>query len=408
VSLPRLPWGQYSERPRVCIVRQNDNYDESVQREADALTRAGFDVEVLCMRGRDGKGGTEVERGVTITALPATLHRQGLISYCIDYAWFWTLVASTLTVRHLRRPYSVVQVNTMPDLLVFSAIVPKLLGSRVIAFLKEPTPELFETLYGRPWLTNTLKRVEQAAIRFSDHALTVTEELREVYISRGAPAEDISVIRTGNAVPPAIENGNVPARTDKGEGFVVLCHGTIEERYGLDTIVDAAHLLRGTIPGLQVVFTGRGGGIDAVKRHIVELDVADVVRFEGWVTRERLSELLAMADVGIVAQKASPYSHLVTTNKMIDYWIFGLPTIASRLRSVSSAYDDSVLEYFEPGDAASLADAIRRLHDNPSRRAELARNGRAALEFTGWDAQEELFLEVYDSLLRGYDPVQSG
>ena len=109
--------------------------------------------------------------------------------------------------------------------------------------------------------------------------------------------------------------------------------------------------------------------------------------------------------MGIVAQKASPYSHLVTTNKMIDYWIFGLPTIASRLRSVSSAYDDSVLEYFEPGDAESLAEAIQRLHDNPERRAELSRNGRAALEFTGWGAQEELFLEVYDSLLRGYDPV---
>jgi glycosyltransferase involved in cell wall biosynthesis len=249
--------------------------------------------------------------------------------------------------------------------------------------------------------------VEQAAIRFADHALTVTEELRQVYISRGAPAEDISVIRTGNAAPPAFENGNVPSRAAKGDGFVVLCHGTIEERYGLDTIVDAAHLLRDSLPGLSVVFTGRGGGIDAVKRHIVDLDVADIVRFEGWVTRERLSELLALADVGIVAQKASPYSHLVTTNKMIDYWIFGLPTIASRLRSVSSAYDNSVLEYFEPGDAESLAEAIRRLHDNPDRRAELSRNGRAALEFTGWGAQEELFLEVYDSLLRGYDPVAS-
>ncbi len=149
------------------------------------------------MRGRDGKGGTEVERGVTITALPAALRRQGLLSYCFDYAWFWALVASTLTVRHLRRPYAVVQVNTMPDLLVFSAIVPKLLGSRVIAFLKEPTPELFETLYGRPWLTRTLKHVEQAAIRFADHALTVTEELRQVvHLARRAGRGHLGRSRT--------------------------------------------------------------------------------------------------------------------------------------------------------------------------------------------------------------------
>jgi glycosyltransferase involved in cell wall biosynthesis len=405
VTLPRLPWGQHPERPRVCIVRQNDSYDETVQREAEALVRAGFEVEVLCMRPRNGKPGTTVEGGVTITGLPASLHRDSLLSYCVDYGWFWVVVAGTLTARHLRRPYTVVQVNTMPDLLVFSAIGPKLLGSRVVAFLKEPTPELFSTLYGRPWLTRTLARIEQAAIRFADHALTVTDELREVYIERGARAGDISVIRTGNAPPPSIEQGIPATRSGDDHGFLVLCHGTIEERYGLDTIVEAAQLLRDRIPGLSVVFTGRGGGIEALQRHIDELDLAEMVRFEGWVTRERLDELLAHADIGIVAQKASPYSHLVTTNKMIDYWIFGLPTIASRLRSVSAAYDESVLEYFEPGDASSLADAILHLHDDPERRAELARNGRAALRISGWDAQESLFLEVYDSLLRRYDPV---
>jgi glycosyltransferase involved in cell wall biosynthesis len=402
-----LPWGKWSERPRVCIVRQNDAYDESVQREANALADAGFEVEVLCMRSRSGQGGTHGRVGVTITCLPASLHRESLVSYCVDYAWFWTLAASTLAVRHIRRPYSVVQVNTMPDFLVFSAIVPKLLGAQVVAFLKEPTPELFETLYGRPRLSRALERVEQAAIRFADHALTVTEELRQVYIERGAKSDDISVIRTGNAPPPVAENGDRPEHHATTDGFLVLCHGTIEERYGLDTIVDAVQLLRGDIPGLEVVFTGRGGGIDALLQQIDELGLSEIVRFEGWVSRERLDELLAKADVGIVAQKASSYSHLVTTNKMIDYWIFGLPTIASRLRSVSAAHDDSRLEYFEPGDAASLAAAIRRLHDDPARREELARNGRAALEHSGWGAQAELYLEVYDSLVRGYDPVPS-
>jgi glycosyltransferase involved in cell wall biosynthesis len=83
------------------------------------------------------------------------------------------------------------------------------------------------------------------------------------------------------------------------------------------------------------------------------------VRFEGWVSRELLAGILRSADVGIVAQKASPYSHLVHTNKMIDYWIFGLPVIASRLRAVSETYDDHVIEYFEPGNAVQLAAAIR-------------------------------------------------
>lgn len=395
----RLPWGKRSEHPRVCIVRQNDGFDESVQREANALAAAGYEVDVLCMRFATAQEDIHPEPGIKVTGLPASLHRNGLLSYCVDYAWFWLLAAVTLAVRHVRHPYAVVQINTMPDALVFCAIVPKLLGASVIGFFKEPTPELFETLYGRPRLSRALERVEQAALRFADHALTVTDELRQAYVERGARREDISVIRTGNAARPIPQT--VVRNAAPGDGFLVLCHGTIEERYGPDTIVDAADLLRDRIPGLRVVFTGRGGGIPELLDQIERLGLGEIVTFEGWVSRERLDELLATADVGIVAQKASPYSHLVTTNKMIDYWNFGLPTIASRLRSVSATHDDNRLEYFEPGNAAALAAAIQRLHDDPARREQLSRNGRAALELSGWDAQADLYLGVYDSLLAG-------
>jgi glycosyltransferase involved in cell wall biosynthesis len=392
----------------VAIVRQNDGFDESIQREANALAEAGFEVDVLCMRVVPGAEPPPPRPGVRLISLPASLHRGGMLSYCIDYAWFWSLAAGTLAARHVRRPYAVVQINTMPDFLVFSAVVPKLLGATVVAFFKEPVPELFDTMYGRPGVSRFLARVEQAALRFADHALTVTDELREVYVQRGATPGGISVIRTGNEPPPRRPGGlrALPRASESGR-FLVLCHGTVEERYGIDTIVDAAALLRDRIPGLQVVFTGRGGGIDDVLAQIERLGVGDFVSFEGWVSRERLEELLSTADVGIVAQKASAYSHLVTTNKMIDYWQYGVATIASRLRSVSAAHDDSRLEYFEPGDPGSLAGAIEHLYRDPARRAELARNGHAALEHSGWDAQSEVYLEVFDALLRGHDPVVS-
>ena len=100
----------------------------------------------------------------------------------------------------------------------------------------------------------------------------------------------------------------------------------------------------------------------------------------------------------IVAQKASPYSHLVHTNKMVDYWLFEPPVIATRLRAVSALYDDSVLEYFPPGDAAGLARAIARLQDDPGRREELARNGRAAHARHGWGVQREAYLAPFLAL----------
>jgi len=157
--------------------------------------------------------------------------------------------------------------------------------------------------------------------------------------------------------------------------------------------------LRDELPDLRVVITGTGSRTSELADAIVDHKLQDVVQFEGWVSRTRLDDILYSADVGIVAQKASSYSHLVHTNKMVDYWIFGLPVIASRLHAVSELYDDRFVEYYESGDATDLAAAIRRLHTDTARRAELAENGKLAQQTNGWAIQRVIYVGVFDSLL---------
>ncbi|HAL27276.1 MAG TPA: hypothetical protein DCP25_11145 [Chloroflexi bacterium] len=387
--------------PRVCIVRQSDYYELQVQREAEALADAGFDVEVIFMRGRNNdRPRSEVVNGIELTWLPTSFRKSSKARYFFDYAHFFALTFATLAVRHVRRPYAAVQVNTMPDLLVFAAAVPKLFGSRVIAYMHEPSPELAETKFGPGRISRTLARIEQRVLRFADRAITVTDQLKDRYVERGARGDRISVVLNGADPESLLRDWSPPPKRQDGR-FTVICHGSIEDRYGQDTIVEAARILRTDLPDLVVVLLGRGSTVDELVALIARSGLEDVVRFEGWVTEERLNDLLHGADVGVIAQKASPYSHLVHTNKLVDYWIFGLPVIASRLRALSEHYDESVLEYYEPGDAADLARAIRRLHDDPARREELARNGSRAQELYGWDVQRKRFLAVYEELLGG-------
>jgi len=228
----------------------------------------------------------------------------------------------------------------------------------------------------------------------------VTDQLKDRYVERGARGDRISVVLNGADPESLLRDWSPPPKRQDGR-FTVICHGSIEDRYGQDTIVEATRILRTDLPDLVVVLLGRGSTVDELVALIARSGLEDVVRFEGWVTEERLNDLLHGADVGVIAQKASPYSHLVHTNKLVDYWIFGLPVIASRLRALSEHYDESVLEYYEPGDAADLARAIRRLHDDPARREELARNGSRAQELYGWDVQRKRFLAVYEELLGG-------
>lgn len=390
-----------TRKPRVCIVREMDEYEPPVQREAEALVSAGFEVEVLCMR-HPNRPRRVVVNGVDITSLPAKHGRSTRLRYVADYAWFFLLASATLTARHLRRRYAVVQTNTMPDFLVFAAAIPKLLGSRVVLYLNEPVPELADTLFGSPRLRRVLERVEQRSIRFADRAITVTEQLRQRFVERGADGRRISVVLNG--ADPAVRIGSWrPPSSAARNGFTVMSHGLIEERYGQETLVEAAGLLRDEIPGLRVVLTGRGTRVPALLEQVRALGLDDVVSFEGWVPHERLNDLLHEADVGVVAQKASPYSHLVHTNKMVDYWLFDRPVIASRLRAVSETYGDDVLEYYEPGDAEDLARAIRKLHADPDRRAALVREARSALERKGWAVQRKIYLDLFEELLGDRD-----
>jgi glycosyltransferase involved in cell wall biosynthesis len=384
-------------RRRACIVRQADEYELMVQREADALTSAGYEVEVICMR-RSGRPRRTVVNGVTVISLPTSRRKGSKARYAFDYGLFFLLAAGTLAVRHIRRPYHVVQAYSMPDFLVFAALVPKLLGSRVIAYMGEPTPELAETLFGPGRLTRVLAFIEQSALRFADHSVTVTEQLKRRYVERGAAADRITVVLNGPD-PGTMRTNSPPAPPKQKTGFTAVCHGAIEDRYGHDTIIEAARLLGNEMPDLRVIIAGRGSQSTKIAQIIADNGLQEVVQFEGWVSRARLRDILHSADVGIVAQKASPYSHLVHTNKMVDYWIFGLPVIASRLRATSETYGDDVIEYFEPGDAAQLAAAIRRLRSDPGRRAELARKGQLAQLRNGWGSQRAAYLSVFASVL---------
>lgn len=372
-------------------------YEPQVQRVADALVAAGFDVEVLCMKHPD-RPRIAVVDGVVVTSLPASLRKSHKIRYALDYAWFFVAVAGTLAWRHLRHPYAVVQVYSMPDFLVFAAAIPKLLGARVVAYMNEPVPELFETIYGPGRLTRLLTAIEQKALRFADHAITVTEQLKARYVERGASAGRISVIL--NAADPArVLAGWSPPSPGEKHAFTVVCHGTIEDRYGQDTIIEAARIVRESSPNVRFVLLGKGSMAEEIARRIESQKLSDVVSFEGWVSNERLNDILATADVGVVAQKASPYSHLVHTYKMFDYWMFGLPVLASRLHATAELYDDSVIEYFEPGDPVALAEAVRRLQGDPERRRQLRENGTRILGSLGWNSQKAVLLGVYDGLL---------
>ncbi len=375
----------------LCIVRQHHRYEIATRREAEAYRDAGFSVDVIMLADPEKPDAAteEVVEGVTLHRIPGSRTKGGAVQYLIDYLGFMVRSGALLNKLHSSRNYQVVQVSTLPDFLLLGAQPVRLRGAKVVSFIKEPSPELGRTIYNNTKWDIPLKIFEQLAIRLADTVLTVTDEMRDTLIERGAkPARTHVVMNGGGAehwtVDPALRPKPDP------DLFTVICHGTVEHRYGHDTILEAVALLHDDMPELRLTICGEGSYSGEIKAGIAAKGLSDIATFNGFVSHEELVDHICRADAGIVAQLASEYSHLVNTNKMFEYMMVGLPVIATRLKSVSTTFSSDEIEFYEPGDAQSLADAIKRLRHDPQRRASLVDNaGEAHRTRTAWPIQRE-------------------
>lgn len=389
---------------RVCIIRQQYHGDPRVARECNALMECGHEVDWICLR-QAGEPLRERRGQLTIWRLPPQpdpAPNPG--RHLLEYATFFVLAAGLAAGLHLRRRYRLVQVNTLPDVLVFAAAVPRLLGARVLLDLHECMPEFFASKFHtslRSPAVRLIATLEQLSIRFADLVITPTALMREAFVSRGADPAKIFVIMDG--ADEAIFHPVPRTGGDRDRSvFTLLCHGTVEERYGLDTTIRAVALLAGEMPDLRFQVYGEGSYLGRLRELAKELGVADRVSFSGsFVPIDQLVQAIADADVGLVAMKRDVFRDLTIAAKMFDFIAMRKPMVVSRTRSVEQLFDPSSFEMFESDDPVDLARAIRAIRTDTNHRAELVRRAAAAVEPYRWPQQRRIYLEVVNRLLSG-------
>src|SRR5688572_18223875 len=136
--------------PSICILNQNFyDFDARVRRKAEALVAAGYAVDVLALRMSPERK-TYVLNGVNVYTLPLGKKRASLLRYAFEYLAFflWALVRVPLMMR--RRRYAVIDVNTLPDFLVFAPVIARWMGAKILLDMHEITPEFYMSKYGLP------------------------------------------------------------------------------------------------------------------------------------------------------------------------------------------------------------------------------------------------------------------
>ena len=375
--------------------------DSRVSREVQALARAGHEVDIVCAT-KPGQQRIERNGAITVRRLPIERRRAGLMRYLFEFVAFQIAATVTAALLHVSRRYDVVQVHSLPDWLVFAAIVPKILGARVLLDLHECMPEYFMTKYGMRsdhLIVRVLAALEQASIAFADAVITCTEQMRARFVERGAPREKITVVL--NAFDEEqFDPRRYPRSRNGGGPFVLICHGTIDENYGIDLAIRAVALLRDRIPDLRLEIYGDGTHRAALKEMVGELGLGDLVWLsDGFVPIDELLPRIADADVGVVTIRRDAFRDLTHCNKMYDLVAMGRPVVISRTTAVQAYFGDDCFQMFESGDERDLARAIYELYADPAKRERLPHRAREVGEPYRWTHQRDRYLRVVEGLV---------
>ncbi len=387
--------------PRICILRQ-DFFPENihVRRDTRALLEAGYKVDVIAMRAK-GETRSEMIDGVQIYRLPLRHRRGGIFRYLWEYTAFFLMAFIVLNYLSIKRRYRVVEVDSMPDFLVFAAIIPKILGVKVVLYLFECMPELFEhgyNLSSNHPVIRMLRFIEGQASRFAHHVIYCGPGYQEIQKKRTSGPVQSTVILNVPAESIFSPQKATPPRAEiDGRPFRLITHGSILKRYGLETLIHAVPLLLEKIPDLEVLIVGDGEYRPELENIARELGVENRVMFTGRVSQEDIPDMITGSDVGIVA-----FTHdCALAWKLFEYMAMQRPTVHSSVKfTVDFCCNEEVL-FFAPGDEQELAERVLWLYSHPGERLAMVDRANRLYEKNNWSISRERYLDVYGSLISG-------
>jgi exosortase D (VPLPA-CTERM-specific) len=225
-----------------------------------------------------------------------------------------------------------------------------------------------------------LQKVAMAAeswlMRRFDRVSSICGNMIQRLAAKKVPAEKLTSLPNWVDMqrirPVAREN---PLRAELGipaDRFVMLYSGNMGEKQGLDIVVEAARRFE---QDKSVLFLMCGDGAARARIESQARGLSNM-RFMPLQPRDRLNELLSLADVHLLPQRAD-VEDLVLPSKLTGIMASARPVVATA--TADSELDRAAARgglVVPPGDCSAFVDALQRLRGDPQLRQQLGAVGR--------------------------------
>jgi glycosyltransferase involved in cell wall biosynthesis len=322
--------------------------------------------------------------------------RAGLKRYLLEYIVFFWAAFFKVTALYFKRKYKVIHVNTLPDFLVFSAIIPKMFGSKVLLDMHEIAPEFFMVKFNKTrkdFVIKLLLFIEKISLRFASYSLTVTHAIKNIFVNRAIPDTKIEVIM------------NVPEKTEYKKReynlrskFNLVYHGTITSLYSLDIAIKAIAEIKIQIPHICLNIYGEGQEEENLKKLVNALSLQQNVKFHGYLKHDSMMAELNNMDIGVLPIQRNIFIDLSFSNKLAEYVSLGIPVITTEMPSVKDYFKETSLFYFD-GSFTKLGAIILEIYNNETILNQKIESAKEDYELINWDIMSERYLKIINKLI---------
>lgn len=393
---------------------------------AKELQRLGHEVEVLT--GFPNYPGGNVYPGYQIKPFQREVvdgipvlrvalypsHDQSGLKRAANYLSF--AATATLGGLFLRRP-DVVYVYHPPATVSLPAMVLRALkGVPFVYDIQDLWPDTLAAtgMMERSAVLKTVDSGMRQVYKRASRIAVLSNGFKKKLMERGVPERKIAVIPNwtdeAQIQLPEYSAGRAGELGFRGK-FNVVFAGTMGKAQALDTVLEAAAVLKEQAPTVRFVLIGGGIEVERLQRRAQELQLTNVAFLPRRPPSE-IGEILAMADALLVHLKDDPLFAITIPSKTQAYLMTGKPILMGVRGDAATMVQEAEAGLaFEPENPQALADAVLDLMKcSAEHRQAMGRSGQAyyrqRLSLLVGSKQFATLLEQAAAQARPYDAVK--
>ena len=381
--------------------------DPRCRREATVASSSGWEVHFYALASRRHRRTFPCE-GITLHELPLSRYRgDNTTAYLFSYFRFLCLASAALFREHLRHRFDVIHVNTMPDFMVMTSLLPRLFGAKVILDIHDVMPEIYMTKFELParhWKIRTIRTVEVMAARLAHQVLTAEHPKAELLAEHGIPSDKIDVLL--NLPDDALFPLQFLLSTDETSGeekeFRLIYHGTIAHRLGLDQALAALALLKAENHLLKFNIFGEGDQLPELHQQVEQLDLSSLVGFsDKFQPIEEIIPAIKQAHLAVLPTRQEVSTDFMLPTKLLEYLSLGVPAIFTPTRTVRYYFGPQHPLYLESTQPEAIAAKISWVRKNYAEAKQLtAELQDSFFSRYSWSEHKRVYLDMLARLRR--------